>query len=166
MLSNALGGAFCPGGEVGWILRNPSVYREPYRIKADRSLSDFIQSAATAIQFHVADLESYTFNVENPLSQDNAFATGLQPGDLTKSMALPWQSDFNECTTNPINVTYADWNEIAPESDGDRRLIAEEMVSETLWWPAHRPVQVWDQTGFRSIGAMAFRRPMPAISGW
>ena len=147
VLSNALGGAFCPGGEVGWILRNPSVYREPYRIKADRSLSDFIQSAATAIQFHAADLASYTFNVENPLSQDNDYATGLQPGDLTKSMALPWQGDFNECTTNPINVTYADWNVISPEQDGDRRLIAEEMIWETLWWPAHRPVQVWDQNG-------------------
>ena len=45
VLSNALGGAFCPGGEVGWILRNPSIYREPYRIKADRSLSDFLQIA-------------------------------------------------------------------------------------------------------------------------
>ncbi|WP_442944132.1 LodA/GoxA family CTQ-dependent oxidase [Nostoc sp.] len=26
---------FCPGGEVGWLIRNPSVYKEPYRLKAD-----------------------------------------------------------------------------------------------------------------------------------
>src|SRR5262249_1951622 len=35
VLSNLLGGAFCPGGEVSWIIRNPSVYQAPYRLKAD-----------------------------------------------------------------------------------------------------------------------------------
>ena len=126
------------------------------------------RSAATAIQFHAADLASYTFNVENPLSQDNDFATGLQPGDLTKSMALPWQADFNECTTNPINVTYADWNVISPEQ---RRRPAADRGGDDLGDPvvAGAPAAVAGlrtRTGFRSIGAMAFRRPMPAISGW
>ena len=43
VLANALGGAFCPGGEVNWIMRNPSIYWAPYRVKADRSVSDFLQ---------------------------------------------------------------------------------------------------------------------------
>ncbi len=36
VLSNVLGGAFCPGGELRWVMRNPSIYRAPYRINADR----------------------------------------------------------------------------------------------------------------------------------
>ena len=49
-------------------MRNPSIYWEPYRFKADRSLSDFLQTAAQ--QNTGTGIEAdYTFNVENPLSQ-------------------------------------------------------------------------------------------------
>lgn len=150
VLSNALGGAFCPGAELNWIIRNPSIYREPYRIKADRSWSDFLQSAAQANQNRqpTSVIEELNFNIENPLSQDNDFAVGLQPGDLTKYMAVPWQADFNECTTNPNNITYADWNNLYPSSENDQRLKREEKVWNTLWWPAHRPLQSNELIGF------------------
>ena len=121
VLSNALGGAFCPGAEVNWIMRNPSIYWAPYRIKADRSVSNFLVTAAQANTSTGMQMD-YTFNVENPLSQDNNFDVGLQPGDMTKYMALPWQADFNECTTNPTDVTYADWNNIYPDSEHDTRM--------------------------------------------
>lgn len=152
VLSNALGGAFCPGGELNWIVRNPSVYWEPYRIKADRSIADFLQSAAQANQSRQPDsiIKELSFTIEKPLSEDNDFAVGLQPGDLTKYMALPWQADFNECTTNPNNITYTDWNNIYPGSDGDQRLKREEKVWDTLWWPAHRPLQSQELTGFQN----------------
>jgi len=151
VLSNALGGAFCPGGELNWIVRNPSIYLEPYRIKADRGLSDFLQSAAQANQDHQPTdiIKELNFNVESPLSQDNDFATGLQPGDLTKYMAVPWQADFNECTTNPNNITYADWNNLYPQGDNDQRLIREQKIWDTLWWPAHRPLQSNELVGFK-----------------
>ena len=68
----------------------------------------------------------------------------LQPGDLTKYSALPWQADFNECTTQTINVTFSDWNTINPKSGNNTRLAAEERVWETLWWPAHRPLQSFE----------------------
>jgi hypothetical protein len=65
VMSNVLGGAFCPGGEATWIMRNPSIYWEPYRFKADRSLSDFLQTAAQ--QNTGTGIEAdYTFNVGNP----------------------------------------------------------------------------------------------------
>jgi hypothetical protein len=144
VLSNVLGGAFCPGGELGWVMRNPSIYWDPYRIKADRSISDYLQSAAQANQFQGSVIADYTFNVESPLSQDNDYTTGLQPGDLTKSMSLPWQSDFNECTTQPVNITYADWNNLWPGSDKDERLRQDERTWTTLWWPAHRPLQSFE----------------------
>lgn len=151
VLSNALGGAFCPGGELNWIIRNPSIYLEPYRIKADRSVSDFLQSAAQANQSHQSTdiIKELNFNVENPLNQDNDFAVGLQPGDLTKYMAVPWQADFNECTTNPNNITYADWNNLYPDSENDQRLKRDEKIWDTLWWPAHRPLQSNELIGFK-----------------
>ncbi len=33
-LENCSGGGFCPGMEVGWLIRKPQVYSEPFRIKA------------------------------------------------------------------------------------------------------------------------------------
>lgn len=164
VLTNVLGGAFCPGGEAGWIMRNPSVYWEPYRIKADRSLSDFFQTAAQANQVPVAaNSADFTFSMENPLSQDSDFAIGLQPGDLTKYMALPWQTDFNECTTQPIDITYADWNNLYPASEGDARLRGSQKVWETMWWPAHRPLQVWENIGGGTLSQLDWSRGIPQI---
>src|SRR4051812_42555408 len=59
-------------------------------------------------------------------------------------MGLPGQSDFNECTTQPINITYADWNNLYPGSDNDERLRRDEKTWTTLWWPAHRPLQSFE----------------------
>ena len=140
MLSNVLGGAFSPGGEAAWIMRNPSVYWEPYRFKADRQWSNFQETAAQVNQTGDID-QDYTFNVENPLSQTSNFDVGLQPGDVTKYSAVPWQADFNECTTNPNDVTYPDWNVLYPQSEGDTRMRESQMVVSTMWWPAHRPLQ-------------------------
>lgn len=142
VLSNALGGAFSPGGEVNWIMRNPSIYWAPYRIKADRSVANFLMTAAQA-NTGAGVNQDYTFNVEDPLGQNNNFDIGLQPGDMTKYMAVPWQSDFNECTTNPNDVTYADWNVIYPHSEHDTRMKKDRQVVDTMWWPAHRPLQYY-----------------------
>jgi L-Lysine epsilon oxidase N-terminal/L-lysine epsilon oxidase C-terminal domain len=140
VMSNVLGGAFCPGGEAAWIIRNPAIYWAPYRIKADRSVSDFLQSAAQVNQSHSVR-HDFTFNVEDPLNQDSDFVTGLQPGDVTKYSALPWQSDFNECTTNDNDVTYANWNVTYPDSENDDVLRKQSKIWTTMWWPAHRPLQ-------------------------
>jgi L-lysine epsilon oxidase-like protein len=145
VMSNVLGGAFCPGGEACWIMRNPSLYWEPYRFIADRSVSDFLASAAQ-MNSGTGVAADYTFNVENPLSQDSDFSTGLQPGDVTKYSAVPWQSDFNECTTNPNDITYADWNTNYPARPNDPELSKDAKVWTTMWWPAHRPLQYAEVT--------------------
>jgi hypothetical protein len=67
-------------------------------------------------------------------------------------MAVPWQADFNECTTQTINITYADWNNIFPENENDLRLKQDEKTWETLWWPAHRPLQSSQLVGFDQNG--------------
>ena len=147
VLSNLAGGAFCPGAELGWTIRNPSIYHEPYRIKADANFYTFRQTAAnqnqSATPLSVPE-EDYVAATGATLSQDSNYKTGLQPGDLTKMMALPWQADFNECSTQDIDVTYEEWNKIDPKNPKDPWMKLEQMVWETLWWPAHRPMQTWE----------------------
>jgi hypothetical protein len=71
---------------------------------------------------------------------------GLEPGDITKYSAVPWQSDFNECSMQPVDITYEKWNVIEPQSVGDP---AQDIMQTTYWWPAHRPVTIngvpWSQ---------------------
>jgi hypothetical protein len=143
VITNILGGSFCPGGEIGWVMRNPSIWREPYRIKADPGFYNFGQTPAQANTGQVPDA-NYAFYAGDDLSLENDFQIGLQPGDLTKYMSVPWQADFNECSTQPIDVTYEKWNVIYPDSDNDRLMDREQRVWETLWWPAHRPLQTWE----------------------
>ena len=148
VLMNLLGGAFCPGGEVGWLIRNPSVYKEPFRLKADPDFSNFAQTAAQA-NANRLPAQDYISSVGNVLSQDSNFERGLQPGDFTKHMALPWQADFNECTLQPIDITYEDWNILDPDSENDPLLEQNQQVWETLWWPAHRPLQTYEVVSVR-----------------
>ncbi len=126
VLSNLLGGAFCPGGEACWIMRNPALYSEAYRIKQSPN-------------FSLTTLKSST---PNPLSLTGDLATGLEPGDITKYSGVPWQSDFNECSTQSVNITYEDWNELYPDTTGDP---VQQVFQTTFWWPAHRPMEVNQQ---------------------
>lgn len=129
VLGNVLGGAFCPGGEAGWIMRNPAIYAEPYRIK------------------DIAISELTTGSLSQPARVTGAdaaadMATGLEPGDITKYSALPWQADFNECSTQNVDITYEQWNSIYPTSIGDP---VKSILNPTYWWPSHRPMGVNQQ---------------------
>jgi len=130
VLANALGGSFCPGGEVGWIIRNPAIYSAAYRINASRT---YIPGLETSEVTTTPGVELY----ERPaLSRKNPISAGLEPGDVTKYNALPWQGDFNECSTQTIDVSYDEWNVTCPENPDAQ------VTHDTLWWPAHRPLQV------------------------
>lgn len=147
ILSNIVGGAFCPGGEVSWIVRNPAAWREPYRLKANPEFYTFKQTAGEANALWNPPLteEDYIAYIDTDLSQDTDFDVGLEPGDLTKYSALPWQADFNECSTQDIDVTYADWNVL--NTAGDTLMAREQKIWTTLWWPAHRPMQALTYVG-------------------
>jgi hypothetical protein len=157
-LSHVVGGAFCPGGEVGWIMRNPAIWREPWRIKADPGFSEFTLTAAQANAWSGTIPESdYVSYADEMLSQEDNLDTGMQPGDLTKHMALPWQSDFNECSSQTINVTYELWNVIDPANPQDALMARQEREWETLWWPAHRPMQNYELTAVGSDGSPTYK---------
>ena len=99
----------------------PAVYRVPYRIKADPGFYNFGQTAAHGQRLAGRRPGDATIRLhdERPEPGDD-FGTGLQPGDLTKYMAVPWQADFNECSTQAIDITYEAWNKIYAASESDR----------------------------------------------
>jgi hypothetical protein len=138
VLGNALGGAFCPGGEASWIMRNPAIYSSAYRINA--APSPLPGSLSQPSDVDGADTAA-------DISQ------GIEPGDLTKYGPLPWQADFNECSNQDVDVTYEQWNLLDPASTGDT-FTSKSWV--TYWWPAHRPVNVngaaWSPTPGSNAG--------------
>lgn len=108
ILQNCVGGPFCPGIEITWIARNPALFDAPFRIRHG------------AVQ-------------QGRLSLDEDISTGMEPGDVSKRMALPWQADFNECSTQGIKT---DTNE----------------TDDVLWWPAQRPMQVIVKQPVKGLG--------------
>ncbi|HEY4084730.1 MAG TPA: LodA/GoxA family CTQ-dependent oxidase [Bryobacteraceae bacterium] len=78
-----MGGPFHPGCEMTWPMRHLSMYRAPFRLQERKTggLADDYGEYLTQ-----ATIQSNT----GPLS-----ASG--PGDITKWMAVPWQSDTDSC---------------------------------------------------------------------
>jgi hypothetical protein len=135
-LASGLGGAFCPGGEASWIMRNPAIYSAAYRIHATPPQQGALSQPPSVSGATAANL-----------------AAGLEPGDITKYDAVPWQADFNECTNQQIDITYEAWNAIEPGSTGDP---VKPIVQLTYWWPVHRPFWVgggpWSPTAQNNAG--------------
>jgi hypothetical protein len=74
-LEACAGGAFYPGIELGWIVREPALFVTPFEFR-------FKHPPAGG----------------DPLGLDpGAVPDALYPGDATKRMACPWQADFYEC---------------------------------------------------------------------
>ena len=66
-LENASGGAFFPGIEFSWQMRNPSLFAEPFRL-------------------NLAAHSSYWGETQT-----------IGAGHFSRQMALPWHADFNDC---------------------------------------------------------------------
>ena len=152
VLSNGLGGSFCPGGEVTWIVRNPAIYAEPFRINQSGAFNivDFPRTIKNASVINTPGaLTMIPTPTTGPVNSQGDFTAtvaggisgGLEPGDLTKYNAVPWQTDFNECSTQPIDITYDEFNITYPASTGDPFAQKTELI---WWWPTHRPL--WVQT--------------------
>lgn len=131
-LGSVLGGSFCPGGEASWIMRNPALYSAPYRIRHAPAQPGALSQPAIV---NAGD------------GPPASLADGLEPGDVTKYSGVPWQADFNECTTQPVDITYRDWNAIAPSTTGDPVADVQHL---TFWWPAHRPNWVATSSGMKA----------------
>lgn len=119
---NCLGGRFSPGIDVTFIVREPAVYIRDWRTSG----AGPFRLLAKPLDYKTADASkpflTCGYVPRNP--QPNVEA-GLEPGDLSKFMAIPWHTDYNSCATHPPS----------PNPKGNRTL---------FWsWPAQRPVAVF-----------------------
>ena len=95
-LEPCLGGPFHPGCEAPWILRKCLPYAGPFRLK--------LRSAEAPQTAEILSLDE-VLAPGGPLD-------GSRAGDLTKWMAVPWQTDTYACavyfgnTTSPLLPTY------------------------------------------------------------
>jgi hypothetical protein len=67
VLENCVGGAFFPGIEFGWQMRNPSLFAEPFRLNLQARSGYYGETQQ------------------------------IGPGHFTRQMAVPWHADFNDC---------------------------------------------------------------------
>lgn len=124
-LSNCLGGRYAPGIEMSYITRDPDIYEQdwrktgPFRIK--HKPLDY-RSAVKDTPFLRGGWLPYQTQ-----------KTGLEPGDTSKFMAVPWQLDYNSCAVHQTSINHAAG--APPTAD-----------STTLFWswPAQRPVAVYN----------------------
>ena len=71
-LENCVGGAFFPGIEASWQIRNPKLYIEPFRLN--------LQATSQYLDI-------------NGVPEGGT----IGPGHFSRQMAVPWQADFNDC---------------------------------------------------------------------
>jgi hypothetical protein len=126
-LINCLGGRFSPGIDMTFPVRLPEIWRTewpthgPFRIR--QKILDYSRLPPEGLPLLS---EGYV-----PHRQDG---DGLEPGDNSKFMSVPWHTDYNSCATH----------EPDPNPPG----------SSTLYWswPAQRPVAVNVATDTRLPG--------------
>ena len=80
-LEETTGGPFHPGCEFTWPMRQKIMYQEPFRIKRRTENDDNWGDQLTS---------SIALAPEGPLD-------GSAPGDITRWMACPWQTDTSSC---------------------------------------------------------------------
>jgi hypothetical protein len=160
VLFNCLGGRFSPGIEMSFIVRDPGLYKRtwqrhdsggPFRVNAQPL--DYGSAASDQPFLGVG----YT-----PLRDD-----AVQPGDLSKFMALPWHTDYNSCAThlpepNPGGTLFNSQEAIdkatAIDSDGVNTLLYSS-------WPAQRPVAVYTYDDLVANGGETLPTPRFSVRG-
>jgi hypothetical protein len=122
-MANCLGGRFAPGMEMTFIMRDPFVWEQDW----EKSGGGPFRFRSRVLDYRQAQYSSPFLTVGYvPLhpGPDGVQSAPLEPGDATKFMAIPWQTDYSACAThnsapNPTNSSTLYWS-----------------------WPAQRPVQV------------------------
>lgn len=168
-LSNCLGGRYVPGIEVSYSIMDKQIYEQdwqssgagPFRIKHKPLTYQNLHKSTPYLKFGWI-----------PLHDMNE---GLLPGDLSKFMAIPWQTDYNSCSihatainTNGVNESngaestlYWSW----PSQRPDAVYVAEEVINNVL------PQQKWSIRGpgtyaINPASAATFQNPVQSVMDW
>lgn len=142
-LESCVGGAFFPGIECSWLVRDSGLYLEPFR---------FRHVGATGVPLRIGPLT-------------------MGPGFFSQQMALPWQADFLDCAKdNRIFGFFFGWWPAQRPDDVFRTPADAAALTNMVEWdrgvaPTAVPVppgqshlnmvQRWNQLGFVISGATA-----------
>jgi hypothetical protein len=168
-LSNCLGGRYVPGIEISYPIREPDMYQldwrssgaGPFRVK--HKPLDYAAAVSTT---------PFLSGGWIPL---HGMTDGLEPGDMSKFMSIPWQTDYNSCsihqpsintsgentaTGNPLTL-YWSW----PSQRPDAVYPATEVVNGVL------PPRVWSVRGPGTLtsdpkSAATFQTALQSITQW
>lgn len=168
-LSNCLGGRYVPGIEVSYTVMDKDIYRQdwktsgagPFRIKH--------------FPLTYKNLDKNTPYLSSGWIPMHDMTDGIEPGDLSKFMAVPWQTDYNSCSihqtainTDGVNrsngadtTLYWSW----PSQRPDAVYVAEEVINNVL------PKQKWSIRGpgtyaINPASAATFQNPLDAVQYW
>lgn len=125
-LQNCLGGRFSPGIDMTWIIRETSMYIQDWRAGAGPFRIKHKPMDYSSIQPPNKDLPNTPFLTLGWIPRHaDVEDLGLEPGDATKFMALPWHADYNSCAIHQPSPNKQNFNTL-------------------YWsWPAQRPVTVY-----------------------
>lgn len=126
-IGNCVGYPMSPGIEVAWTVRNPILYDkyDPYRLKHRRLIDEY----------SCLDPE------RDETDPNNGEDSGLEPGDLTKRMAIPWQADFANCSVQDISYKEDPNKSITTTTQDKSQFSPITPAYQAYWWPAQAP---WD----------------------
>ena len=168
-LSNCLGGRYVPGIEVSYTVRCKEMYIE-----------DWKESGAGPFRLKHFPLDYKNLKKDTPFLKSgwiplHDMTDGIEPGDLSKFMATPWQTDYNSCSihqtainTDGVNESngaettlYWSW----PSQRPDAVYVAEEVINNVL------PKQKWSIRGpgtyaVNPAQAATFQDPLDAVNDW
>lgn len=163
ILFNCLGGRFSPGIEMSFIVRDINLYQQnwkrhseggPFRIRAKK------------LDYQAANKTTPFLGVGYIPLRD----APVEPGDVSKFMALPWHTDYNSCATHTPDPNPGS---VYPR---DKKVQQEEMQTlKANWdkgmpdfntllyssWPAQRPVAVYT---YDDVVANNYQLPVPRFS--
>ncbi|MGH2941204.1 MAG: LodA/GoxA family CTQ-dependent oxidase [Solirubrobacteraceae bacterium] len=168
-LSNCLGGRYVPGIEVSYPIRQPDMYHTdwrtsgsgPFRVKhkpmdygAARAGTPFLTGGWIPL---------------------HGMTDGLEPGDISKFMSVPWQTDYNSCSIHQASINTSGQNTATgspltlywswPSQRPDAVYPATEVVNGVL------PDRVWSIRGPGTLtndpkSSATFQKPMQAVEQW
>ena len=128
-LSNCLGGRYVPGIELSYPIRQPDLYDTDWR-----------SSGSGPFRVKHKPLAYATATKATPFLTGgwiplHGMSDGLEPGDLSKFMSIPWQTDYNSCSIHQPSINTSGTN----TATGNPLTL--------YWsWPSQRPDAVYPAT--------------------
>lgn len=168
-LSNCLGGRYVPGIEVSYPVRQPDMYHRDWRTSG----SGPFRVKHKPLDYRDAKLGTpFLSGGWIPL---HGMDDGLEPGDMSKFMSVPWQTDYNSCSIHQTSVNTSGANTATgspltlywswPSQRPDAVYPASEVVGGVL------PDRVWSIRGPGTLtndpkSAATFQKALQSVVQW